>query len=103
MDRCWLLQYRGLRHRDLVPTSPTWISGTTGVAIGEGMVLFGTTMQAVGVGILHAAGDTYNAFRGGVGVVLAAPQSDITAFAPTDPTDAAADYITYKLMGPNPC
>lgn len=88
---------------DAIPTPPTWISGSTGVAIGGGMVAVGTAMQAVGVGLLASTGNQRGAFQAGVGMLLAAPQPDISALAPLDPTDATAAYTASLLYGPDAC
>jgi hypothetical protein len=86
---------------DLIPTPPTWISGSTGVAIGSGMMGLRTTMQAAGVAFLYEAGDQYGATEGAIGVVLGAPQNPISAFAPIDPTDATAQWLTNNIFGQN--
>jgi hypothetical protein len=88
---------------DAIPTPPTWITGSTGVAIGGGMVVGGTVMQTAGAAFLYASGDQRGAAQGAIGILLAAPQNDISAIAPTDPTDATAAAITNAIYGPNTC
>ena len=88
---------------DAIPTPPTWITGSTGVAIGGGMVAGGTVMQTAGAALLYTSGDQRGAAQGAIGILLAAPQNDITAVAPIDPTDATAAAITNAIYGPNTC
>jgi RHS repeat-associated protein len=89
---------------DAIPSPPTWVTGTTGFALGLGMQATGLAATAAGMLLLNRSGHSREAIEGGGAAVVGAMMPDALSLAPAlDPSESISKALANRALGPNAC